>query len=89
MSTQQKKQNLKNGAAALENLVAFDFEVHAFSEIHFRINRRLDVWPSTKRWYDLRTHEKGSFIELESFVKGHFKTIQEVQDAVLGRVSTH
>ena len=43
-----------------------------FSEIHFRINGRLDVWPSTKRFYDTKSHEKGSYDNLERFVIDHF-----------------
>ncbi len=79
-----KQKNWEAGTAAMENLVAFDFDVKAFSDIHFRINRRLDVWPTTKRWYDIRTHRKGAYEELERFVKAHFSAIKQEELAVLG-----
>lgn len=64
-----KKANWESGTAALQNLAAWDYEVHPFSDIHFRINRRLDIWPSTKRYYDTKTHQKGDYDNLELFVK--------------------
>lgn len=66
--------NLTKGYAALEILVANDFSVHPFSDIHFRINNRLDIWPSTKRFYDIRSHRKGIYSDdLTEFVTEHFK----------------
>ena len=70
MSKAAKKENLIAGEAALQNLVAWGYAVHPFSDVHFRINRRLDVWPSTRRWYDTRSGGRGQYAELESFVKG-------------------
>lgn len=64
-----KKINWEKGLEALDNLVAFDYTIKPFSDIHFRINGRLDVWPSTKSWYDLKTQRKGKYEELEKFVK--------------------
>ena len=64
-----KKQNLEEGKDALERLVAWDYTVQQFSEIHFRVNGRLDVWPSTKKWWDSRRNVTGVYDELESFVK--------------------
>lgn len=72
MNNKTKKRNWQRGTEALDNLVSFDFKVHAFSDIHFRINDRLDVWPSTKRWYDLKTGRKDNYEELERFVKSFF-----------------
>lgn len=64
-----KLQNLADGKAALERLVAWDYMVVQLSEYHFRINNRLDVWPSTRKWWDVKTQRKGEYDELESFVK--------------------
>lgn len=63
--------NQREGEEALEVLVAWDYEVLRFSEWHFRVNRRLDVWPVSRKWYDNKTHRKGIYPkgELESFVK--------------------
>lgn len=71
MNKIRKKLNLEEGHEALERLVAWDYEVQAFSDVHIRINDRLDVWPSTKRWFDKKTFRKGSYEDLESFVKSH------------------
>lgn len=64
-----KHQNLEKGKEALEILVSWDYAVEQFSEYHFRINSRLDVWPTSKKWYDRKTGRKGEYEELESFVK--------------------
>ena len=75
-SPTMKKKKLKNynqGLEALDNLVAWDFEVHAFTAIHWRINKRLAIWPSTQKYYDIKSHEKGTYTNLEHFVKQHFK----------------
>lgn len=65
--------NLKEGEEILEALVAMDYEVKQFSPYHFRINGRLDVWPSAKKWYDLKTQEKGVYASLMKFVKDQLK----------------
>lgn len=70
MSRNQRLINLNAGKEALENLVSWDYEVHQFSDYHFRINRRLDIWPSTRKYYDTKTHRKGVYEDLEKFVKG-------------------
>lgn len=71
MNKQAKIFNWERGTEELDNLVSFDYEVKAFTDIHFRINRRLDVWPSTRSWYDIRTGRKGKYGAggLEKFVK--------------------
>lgn len=69
MSKLTKIANLNAGKEALEVLVAHDYEVYQLSEYHFRINRRLDIWPSSKKWYDLKTTAKGQYEDLEKFVK--------------------
>lgn len=70
-SKRRKQANLKAGEAELEELVAFDYQVVQLSPYHFRINGRLDVWPSSKRWWDCRTFGKGDYQDLVAFVKAH------------------
>lgn len=65
--------NLHQGQSALEILVALDFQVHQFSEYHFRIGGRLDVWPSSRKFYDIKSHQKGVYDNLERFVQKHFR----------------
>ncbi len=74
MNKQIKKQNWQEGTDDLENLVAWDYKVVPFSDIHFRINDRLDVWPSTRKWYDMKTKRTGQYQKLESFVKDFLPT---------------
>lgn len=70
-SKRRKRANLNKGEAELEELVAFDYQVVQLSPYHFRINSRLDVWPSSKRWWDTKTFRKGDYDDLVSFVKSH------------------
>lgn len=65
----QRALNLFQGEMELEELVAFDYRVVQYSEYHFRINNRLDVWPSSKKWYDQKTLRKGEYENLSKFVK--------------------
>lgn len=69
MNKLTKISNLSAGKEALEILVAYDFEVYQLSDYHFRINNRLDIWPSSKKWYDLKTGMKGEYGDLEKFTK--------------------
>lgn len=68
--------NLAEGESALETLVALDFKVRQKSEYHFRINDRLDVWPSGKTTYDIRSGSKGHYDDLVEFVKNHFELLE-------------
>lgn len=79
---QQRQRNLTSGEEALEILVAEDFKVEQFSEYHFRINNRLDVWPSSKKSYDIKSGEKQGYTDLLRFVRFHFRSIQEFWDNV-------
>lgn len=73
MNKAAKQFNLEQGAEALEVLVAWDFRVQQFEETHFRINDRLDVWPSTKKFFDLKIKQTGSYSDLEKFVRKHLR----------------
>lgn len=82
MGKQQKQINLREGEDILQELVAFDFRVQQLSQYHFRINDRLDVWPSSKRWYDRQNYNKGQYGNLVTFVKAHFAEIIRVNKAI-------
>ena len=64
--------NLAEGEEQMDILIAKDFHVERFSDYHFRINDRLDVWPSTKKWYDRLTMRKGEYNNLIEFVMDFF-----------------
>jgi hypothetical protein len=72
MKSHKKTRNLIQGKEELEQLVALNFDVVQFAPYHFRINGRLDVWPSTKKWFDRATGRKGSYEILISFVHDFF-----------------
>lgn len=64
-----RQRNLRAGEEELDILAAQDYEVQQFSEYHFRIARRIDVWPSAKKWYNGKTGEKGEYQNLVAFIK--------------------
>lgn len=74
----QKKLNLKKGYEELDILAALDFQVQQFSAFHFRINNRLDVWPSSQTAYDRISNRKEHYTDLVRFAQSHFKRLQEV-----------
>lgn len=65
----EKVRNLEKAEEILAVLVAYDFEVKQFSKFHFRINHRLDIWPSSKKAYDIVLHRKFVYSDLEEFIK--------------------
>jgi hypothetical protein len=69
---QIRRRNLAQGKEDLEQLVALDFDVVPFSPYHFRINGRLDVWPSSKKWFDKSTGRHNSYDSLIPFVQDFF-----------------
>lgn len=64
----KKHQDWDSITDELEILVAHDFRIHEFSEHHFRINERLDVWPTRRRWYDLKSHQRGFYTSMVELV---------------------
>jgi hypothetical protein len=73
LQTRLKAQSLADGESQLEELVALDYRVEQFAFYHFRINERLDVWPSTKKYYDHKTLKKGFYDDLVEFVTDYLK----------------
>lgn len=73
MTTESKKlrklENLRQGEEELQILVAQDYRVEQLSEWHFRINERLNVWPSSKKWHDPNTQKNGRYETLAELVK--------------------
>lgn len=68
-----KRRNMFLAEEAFEILAAYDNVIIQLSEHHFRINDRLDVWPSTKKYYDLKSHIKGDYGDLVGFVMTWFQ----------------
>jgi len=63
-----KQINLREGEIAFEMLVAFDYKVEQKNEYHFRINERLDVWPSTKKTYDIKSGRKYQYKDTKDLI---------------------
>ena len=61
--------NLESGSEELAILVSNDYRVEQLSDYHFRVNERLHVWPSTRKFYDPNTQKKGRYEKLEELVK--------------------
>lgn len=80
MNKAKRLHNLSQGERALEILVATGFNVHQFSEYHFRVGGRLDVWPTSKKWYDTKAHCKGTYDNLELFVQDHFNEREQIKN---------
>jgi len=59
---------------AVRSLKRAGFEVKRMSEYQYRINDCLDIYPSNKRFHDLRTKERGDIrgIGFGSFVRQRF-----------------
>ncbi len=77
MATEGQKRwrrfNLREGSEELEILVAEDYQVVQFSPYHFRVNDKLDIWPSSRKWYDRRTKGRGQYKDLLMFVRSAIK----------------
>lgn len=68
MKAKQKKQNLAEAANQWDILAAYDHTIVQLSPYHFRIDGRLDVWPSTKKAYDTISHVKYEYEDLVELV---------------------
>ncbi len=45
----------------LEILNSFDYSISNLTPFHIRINNTLDVWPSSRKAYDIKAHGHGSW----------------------------
>lgn len=55
-----------------ESLLALEglgFQVQPLTEYHFRINGVLDLFPTNRRFHNLRTGQRGSYNDVKAFVK--------------------
>lgn len=49
-------------------LAAHDIHIAQLEKYHYRIDGHLDVWPTTGKSYDIRSHKKSTFSELAPFI---------------------
>lgn len=71
MKAKKKKENLLASYEVFEILAAYDLSIHQFSPFHFRINNRLDIWPSSKKAYDIRRAASFMYDDLVEFVMSY------------------
>lgn len=72
-SKRYKKKALRNSriAKAENDLISIQkvfSGVQCFSKIHLRIEGVLDVWPTTGRFYNRATYEKGIYLTMADLV---------------------
>lgn len=79
-----RKLNLSSSEESFEILTAHDHVVQQFSPVHFRIDGRIDVWPSTKKWFDRVTFRRGTYTDLVEFARQHLSEIEETKLAIYG-----
>ena len=75
-----KERNLQEGLEAIDVLIALDFDVRRLTETHYRVNGRLDLWPTTRRYYDILSKQKGRYGDLAKFVRDHFENVKSVHN---------
>jgi hypothetical protein len=53
----------------IEALIAKGFKIQKFTDFHFRINSKVDVWPSKGKYWVLGTQIKGKYYKLEDLLE--------------------
>lgn len=51
------------------------FHVEQKTPYHFRVNRRLDVWPIHNRWHDTKRNKRGGAKDLAEFIRRFFAAV--------------
>ncbi len=49
------------------------FDIEQKSAFHFRVNGRLDLWPTHNRYHDIRENKRGGYGDVVMFVREFFK----------------
>jgi hypothetical protein len=62
------------------------FEIVELTPYQFRVNERLDIYPTRAKWHDVRLETRGDFLGVKAdiFVKKYFNEAT-VQGAPIGR----
>lgn len=62
----------------LGELVDEGFKIHRFSDYQFRINGRIDIYPTNGKWHDVVTNKRGSFRgqNVAKFIREYFQKVQ-------------
>ncbi len=60
----------KNEAKELMEQVKLKYEVETFSDIHYRVEKKIDIYPTTGTYVILETMKSGKYNDLYMFLKG-------------------
>lgn len=52
------------------------FKIEQKTDYHFRVNDRLDLWPTHNRWHDIKRDKRGGAQNLAQFTIYFFNTIK-------------
>lgn len=55
----QRQSSRAHGTEEIQNLVGY--RVKQLTEYHFRINHVLDIYPTQRRWHNLKTRKRGGY----------------------------
>lgn len=58
-----------NEGKKIEALGGKGYSIQKFTSFHFRINNKVDVWPSTGRYWVLGSKVKGKYYDIDSLLK--------------------
>lgn len=63
--------------AAKRDLRRLGFDVREITAFQFRVNETLDIYPSNRRYHDIRKNQRGDIrgISFGDFIKKHFGLI--------------
>ena len=79
-----KHKRLEQAEEDFDILIARDFNVVRFSEWHWRVNEAVDIWPTSRKYFDRMTGTGGSYHDLIPFVRDYFAEKEETRKLVYG-----
>lgn len=53
------------------------FEIQSFTLYHFRVNGVLDIFPTSKKFHDIKADKRGRYKDVLDFVYNHFLTTSQ------------
>ena len=57
----QREQRREANIPRIEDLEAHGFQVQRLTPYHYRVGSRLDFFPTSMRWHNLTTKQRGSY----------------------------
>lgn len=72
--TQYHNMVMEKGQKYIQGLIDAGLTVQKLTDYQYRINSRLDIYPRNKRYHDIKTNKRGSYVgvPLDGFVMGYF-----------------